>query len=275
MSRQNINVGMALKDGKGDNARTGMSKVNANFVELYSFINGADSDVLPSALPISRGGTGASTVASARLNLGLGEAATLPVGDGVGDVVVVGSFGLGTETATQELTAAARKPSELRTGELVYYMTPKVSSVTMGSADNGLKVQLGAVVSDKPVAKVRGSTMDGFANWYDLFGSSNCIVTMNGDIKLASNALKVYASKVEAMHGTAHSITRSALGVYTVTGVKYSSNMWGVVAGKDAKGVALYDVAVAQSGANIKVTVTKNGAAYDIPVGDYISIHIE
>ena len=50
------------------------------------------------ALPVNQGGTGATTAADGRTNLGLGSAATKDVGAASGNVLGVGYFGFGTPT---------------------------------------------------------------------------------------------------------------------------------------------------------------------------------
>ncbi|MER1638153.1 phage tail protein, partial [Enterobacter cloacae] len=50
------------------------------------------------ALAITDGGTGATTVESARSNLGLGSGATRNAYSSSGDLLSVGDFGIGTES---------------------------------------------------------------------------------------------------------------------------------------------------------------------------------
>jgi chromosome segregation ATPase len=44
MAKQNINVGTAANDKKGDSLRAAFQKVNANFTELYTAL-GINADV--------------------------------------------------------------------------------------------------------------------------------------------------------------------------------------------------------------------------------------
>lgn len=72
MAKQTINQGTAPTGAGGDTFRTGSAKLQANDNELYDFIGGAaNTTTLPSALPVTKGGTGATTAAAAKINLGL------------------------------------------------------------------------------------------------------------------------------------------------------------------------------------------------------------
>lgn len=48
MARQNIGIGSSANDGNGDTLRTAGGKINDNFIELYRFLGGGDSDNLSS-----------------------------------------------------------------------------------------------------------------------------------------------------------------------------------------------------------------------------------
>ena len=96
MTKQVINVGSAANDGSGTPARTAFQYINANFTEVYDFLTGAtNATTLPTALPIAKGGTGATSAGAARTNLGLGGAATRNVGTTAGNLIEVGGFGIG------------------------------------------------------------------------------------------------------------------------------------------------------------------------------------
>ncbi|KXK67208.1 hypothetical protein BC89_33725, partial [Pseudomonas monteilii] len=78
MTKQVINLGTAPSGAGGDDRRSAWLKAKANFTELYNWISGlAHGDdvatALPAALPVSKGGTGASNQAAARVGLGLGN----------------------------------------------------------------------------------------------------------------------------------------------------------------------------------------------------------
>ncbi|HCA5026851.1 phage tail protein [Acinetobacter baumannii] len=107
MTKQVINVGSAANDGSGTPARTAFQYINANFTEVYDFLTGTtNATTLPAVLPIAKGGTGASSAADARTNLGLGNAAqgtlTTSTFDSIlGRILKVGDFGLGSSPITQ------------------------------------------------------------------------------------------------------------------------------------------------------------------------------
>lgn len=82
MARQSFKPGIAPTGVGGDTNRSANTKWEANFTELYKAMgavvnsanSGAEGAVLPaSGLPIANGGTGATTAAVARTNLGMGN----------------------------------------------------------------------------------------------------------------------------------------------------------------------------------------------------------
>lgn len=52
MTRQNISTGSSANDGTGDTLRSAGEKINENFVELYRFLGGGDSDNLSSQVSL-------------------------------------------------------------------------------------------------------------------------------------------------------------------------------------------------------------------------------
>lgn len=79
MAKKSFNAGVAPTGIGGDTNRQANTKWESNFTELYKAMgavvggvnSGADGAVLPAALPIANGGTGATTAAAAKINLGL------------------------------------------------------------------------------------------------------------------------------------------------------------------------------------------------------------
>lgn len=66
-------VGDSANDGNGEYLRIACMMYNQNFKDIVAWITGGgkESGVLNVSLPISQGGTGATTAAAARTNLGL------------------------------------------------------------------------------------------------------------------------------------------------------------------------------------------------------------
>ncbi|RZI91202.1 MAG: hypothetical protein EOP15_01875 [Pseudomonas sp.] len=95
MTKQAINLGTAPAGAGGDDRRSAWTKAIANFNELYDWLSGVSGGTtLPTALPVAKGGTGATTPANARTALQLGDAATKNVGVSAGQVMGVGAGGL-------------------------------------------------------------------------------------------------------------------------------------------------------------------------------------
>ena len=105
MAKQTVSLGAAPAGAGGDDRRSAWLKAIANFNELYDWLTGvAGGTTLPAALPLAKGGTGATTAAAARTALQLGDAATKNVGVSAGQVMGVGAGGLlGSAPSTTNL----------------------------------------------------------------------------------------------------------------------------------------------------------------------------
>lgn len=72
MSKQTINLGTAPTGVGGDTPRSAFTKAQSNFDELYAFLGASGSpSALPPALSIANGGTGGTSLATARAALGV------------------------------------------------------------------------------------------------------------------------------------------------------------------------------------------------------------
>lgn len=106
MAKSVINLGSTPNGTGGDDRRSAWVKAKANFTELYNWLSataGGDDTAtgLPTSLPVSKGGTGGTTAAAARTNLGLGTAALANIGTNAGQVLAVPALGLGTREQVQ------------------------------------------------------------------------------------------------------------------------------------------------------------------------------
>ena len=71
MAKQTVNPGTAPTGVGGDTFRSGSAKLQANDDEIYGQLGADSAGKLPTALPLTKGGTGATTAAAARANLGI------------------------------------------------------------------------------------------------------------------------------------------------------------------------------------------------------------
>ncbi|ASN67954.1 putative structural protein [uncultured Caudovirales phage] len=80
MAKQTLNLGTAPSGQGGDTPRSANVKIGANFDELYTAMGATGNpQALPAALPVSKGGTGGTTPATARSGLELKSAALADV----------------------------------------------------------------------------------------------------------------------------------------------------------------------------------------------------
>lgn len=90
--------------------------VESTVIRIYDEMNKPNlDDGTDGILSVAKGGTGASTAAAARANLGLGTAATRDVGTGSGQVMLVGAYGLGGKGTSYTVSNARDYLKQLRT----------------------------------------------------------------------------------------------------------------------------------------------------------------
>lgn len=97
MARQEIILGTPPTGLGGDTPRVASSKINAMTTEIYSLLAGADG-AIPSVLPVTKGGTGRTTLGTV-----VGSNITTSTTDtAVGHVLKVGDYGFGVMTVLTE-----------------------------------------------------------------------------------------------------------------------------------------------------------------------------
>lgn len=279
MARLVVKFGAAPNDKSGDSARTGAQKINSNFLEVYSFLSGNEnSDFLPTAIPVNRGGTGATTASGARQALGLGDAATRAVGANENDVMVVGNCGFGTDLSPLVVETSKGKPSDFKSGELAYFSMDDVSTITLASRIGTKKAQLGVKglstsgISDLVFRTPKDESS--FTDWIKMYHTANAVETVNGNIKAAQNSARLTNESCITQQGIALSHSRLSTGKYRILDCILNQNRWTKEVPMDPEGSPLFKVVLTQVGSALEVTVTKEGAAYDIPDGLWVDLHL-
>lgn len=278
MAKQNINQGTAPTGVGGDTFRTGSAKLQANDNELYDFIGGAaNTATLPAALPLTKGGTGATTAVEARTNLGLGTAAaaTLTTSNQdttAGRVLMVGDYGLGSFTIkTPDISAntPGQTPSGfVRRGTSGYLSIPTHSQYS----DN--KILLGGGVSSGLAYLQTTPGNTGTFTEYLVRTARNTTVDANGFIKNASPIVKLYADKIETNdEAQQQNITFEKLGVgdYLIKGSSgFAQDGWYIEMPKDANGNVLVAVVYEQL-ENGDISVKTYAKKFDEETGDIVA----
>lgn len=265
MAKQTINPGTAPTGAGGDTFRSGSAKLQANDDEIYSQLGATAQGVLPAALPVNKGGTGASTAAAARTNLGLGSAATATLTTSstdatAGRVIKSGDFGLGATTTPNITKEQFYDPTQAPPSGFYSYRDGsevnakyKYSHVLVSRYGSGYgkpmmigvqayyakpEIFFKTVSTDSPVTQYEYS---GF-----MYHTSNTTVDANGFIKAASPIVKLFSDKIELNdEAQQQDITFEKLGIGNYL-IKDSSGFaqegWYIETPKDANGNVLFSV---------------------------------
>lgn len=169
-------------------APTGL--VESTVIRIYDEVNKPNvADGTEGVLPINRGGTGGTSAAAARNNLGLGTAAVRDVGEGVGNVLENGAYGLGGNggKSINDITSNVDMMTRLKEygGTFWRGVTKSGVSVQNGlySHGSGIFMNAGDTMSainiDYASAKVRVYAINnsglaaGNVNYNELYGTAN------------------------------------------------------------------------------------------------------
>lgn len=279
MAKQTVNFGAAPTGVGGDTSRSGSVKFQANDNEIYDQLGANAQGVLPAALPVNKGGTGATTAEAARANLGLGAAATKNVGTSIGDVMGVGAFGVGGILAGLGSIAVATQAENPKLESGLYDALDIIGSFVT------LKSPWGTLL-------IGGSTFNGTAPTYAYYNSNsgNKVLTLqavhtfrttqntsidgNGFIKAASPIAQLFADRIELNNEAQLQdiiFEKLAVGDYLIKGsTGFANQGWYIEMPKDANGNVLVAVVYEQL-ANNNISVKTYAKKFDEETGDIIA----
>ncbi|EMR3928802.1 phage tail protein [Enterobacter hormaechei] len=254
------------------------------------------------AIPIGQGGTGATNVADARTNLGLGSSATRDAYSSTGQMLSRGDFGLGgpgNSSAGWDIAIDGRFLSSPYDG-------PSATAVFMGincahSSDSSYCFQLGGRGNQGMWWRARESAS--FLPWLRVYDTGNTTRASDGTLKAASPVVKLYADGSFETNNESEgcTVTRMKAGEYLIEGCMgmNSDTAWGGIDGgfdipKDRNGQALIwlDYEVNADGSVLVKTFHReypsapifarnsregfvDGEPADIPADQFVSVRVE
>ncbi|MGI1668602.1 phage tail protein, partial [Enterobacter sp. BH2-YP2023] len=254
------------------------------------------------AIPIGQGGTGATNVADARANLGLGSSATRDAYSSTGQMLSRGDFGLGgpgNSSAGWDIAIDGRFLSSPYDG-------PSATAVFMGincahSSDSSYCFQLGGRGNQGMWWRARESAS--FLPWLRVYDTGNTTRASDGTLKAASPVVKLYADGSFETNNESEgcTVTRMKAGEYLIEGCMgmNSDAAWGGIDGgfdipKDRNGQALIwlDYEVNADGSVLVKTFHReypsapifarnsregfvDGEPADIPADQFVSVRVE
>ncbi|HCD9774631.1 TPA: phage tail protein [Enterobacter hormaechei] len=196
------------------------------------------------AIPLTQGGTGATTAEGGRANLGLGSSATRNAYSSYGDMLSVGDFGLGGAPSNIPDGYSVRDFFNQSTATQFYSSGSAVKdTVTSSGWRDYLKIEHGTTGNYKTVLEISNIGVLGMhvktgpGAWVGsvMYGTANTTRASDGTLKAASPVIKVFSDGSYQTNDESEgcTVTRLATGQYLIEGCKglNSDAAWGGIDG--------------------------------------------
>ncbi|EBS0276527.1 TPA: phage tail protein [Salmonella enterica subsp. enterica serovar Waycross] len=200
------------------------------------------------AVPVNQGGTGSTTAQGARKNLGLGSSATRDVGISSGNVMEVGSFGIGGRGTVYSMSTLGEMFVFMRTYGGGIYRNDGAVSILGRSIQYSPSLFFGAndtfgfinVAYNTGIVSVAANTDSGISGGFGyaenvLYGTANTTTSSDGTLKIASPIIRIFADGRYDVNRESEGCNVSHIGPgkYLITGCLglNSDAVWGGIDG--------------------------------------------
>lgn len=264
------------------------------------------------AVPVNQGGTGATNAADARTNLGLGTSATKNTGEGDGDVLAPGSFGVGSKNLPvisdiwdkSQGTRFCNITPATSGGPGVYGSGIRLSDRNFGNGSSPVAQQsFAALVFSGKIIQFMSMADGNDSGWMQIYHTGNTTRASDGTLKAASPIVQLFGDGSCQLNDESEgcTVTRQAIGEYLIEGCMglNADAAWGGIDGgfdipKDRNGQALVwlDYQVNADGSVLVKTFHReyptapsfarnvlkgvaDGEPVDIPADQFVSVRVE
>lgn len=260
MAKQTVNVGNNANDGSGDAARTAFTKMNQNNSELYNQLGADGNGNLPSALPVSKGGTGTTDANS------------------VYDNIPMLARGVSTSGTMAGIMDDVKKRSGIyrfNIADIFGFYYGHVIGGCHSDTSSGVAI---ASIGGKPTGYLlsSGGTIGQDAQKSLIRTDANTTVDGNGYLKPSSPVVRLFADKVELINESVDkpiSFEKLGVGDYLVkntTGLR--DDGWFIETPRDSNGNVLVFVEYTQLD-NKDISVKTYKKKFDIDTASIVADH--